>query len=304
MLIILLVFRKKGFEIKPMLKAYRVLGLISATLIYLQEIIYNITGILIYFVPINMIRTVRPASFFLEPAHFCVFLAPLILLLLIGKSEIYFNDKRCVFDAVFISGAVIISKAATGLLLIVVIWCIWFFSIKIENGISMYKRILMIIFFIIIFLIVNKNFEWVQWTIMHIKELNGSDITSGNFRVLRGYYIYDGMPLLNKIIGVGMGMSSQIINKLNLVTPFDGLHIGSDYMSAFFQIFVYGGMIGGFLYVIHFIYMITMKSKCGRYLSLLFFIMIMSNENLHTASFIILLMIIFELYDNDKLIAK
>lgn len=297
MLSCLIFFQRKVFHLSVAINVYKVVALVASVLLYIQAVVYYTGGVRLYFIPQNMIRSVRFSSVFLEPAHLCNYIAPILIITLIGIQTS--NKKHDIFLSVVYSIAIIMAQSSTGFVYLCFAWGMWFLSNRHKEN-KLYLKIFVFIVLAALAFIIWNNFDWLKFSIDHLLELDGTSITSGNFRLLRGFAIYGQLSMPLKLFGVGAGMHAQSILKFNIRTIYDGLHIGQEYMSALSQICVMSGLVGIGMYAFHLIFCFRKSSLEVRSMIILFLIMISSNENLHSASIMLLVIFIFAFKNKEQ----
>ena len=265
-------------------------ALISSGFLILQFIFFNFTGIEIYGV-LEMYRTnitndiTRPSSFFVEPAHFCRYcVLPLFLILFED------NSKNRMFKAIFISIAIILSKSSIGYISLALIWVLWLINVLHDKKIS-YNKVLkslsLIVPAIIICIKMSSKFELFNFVLEHISGLDMKEITSGNVRIFRGFWIWKEEPFLNKLFGVGFANVRTFLINNEIRTIFDGmLECGNEYMSAISYILVMNGIIGLVIFLYALWYLFLRADNKKKILILLFTVLMLSNEEFQSVDFI------------------
>ena len=121
--------------------------------------------------------------------------------------------------------------------------------------------------------------EWLKVSIEHFRDMDFRGITSGSFRVARGYAIFMEIAPFQKLIGIGSGMIGGIVNTLRIVTVYDGHeNIGSNYASALSSILLHTGIIGFAVFIFMIVYIFKKSDRKGRYIVVLYFLYVFSNE--------------------------
>ena len=227
----------------------------------------------------------RPSSFFVEPAHFCRYcVLPLFLILFED------NSKNRMFKAIFISIAIILSKSSIGYISLALIWVLWLINVLHDKKIS-YNKVLkslsLIVPAIIICIKMSSKFELFNFVLEHISGLDMKEITSGNVRIFRGFWIWKEEPFLNKLFGVGFANVRTFLINNEIRTIFDGmLECGNEYMSAISYILVMNGIIGLVIFLYALWYLFLRADNKKKILILLFTVLMLSNEEFQSVDFI------------------
>ncbi len=284
-------------------------ALVSSVFLIIQFIFYNFNGIEIYGV-LEMYRTnitndiTRPSSFFVEPAHFCRYCVLPLFLILFEE-----NLKNRMFKAVLISVAIILSQSSIGYISLALIWVLWLINTLHAKKISynkVLKSLLLIVPALLICIKMSSKFKLFNFVLEHISGLNMKEITSGNVRIFRGFWIWKEEPFLNKLFGVGFANVKTFLINNRIRTIFDGMiECGNEYMSAISYILVINGIIGLaiFLYALWYLFLKGGNNK--KILILLFIVLMLSNEEFQSVDFIniwlyLLLEISYKRVENRK----
>lgn len=285
---IIAVFRRGMFKKELSINPFINVAIIASCFLIVQFILYNIAGIKLYGVAESYRTNItdditRPCAFFVEPAHFCRYCC-LPLYYLVFKD----NSKRRVFKIILISLAILLSKSSIGYITFAVVWLLWLLK-NIRNGhiklSTVKKGALVVIPSIFAMFTLSTKYELFSFVLDHVSGLNMKEITSGNVRVFRGFFIWIQEGILSKIFGVGFANVKSFLISNRIRTIFDGiLETGNEYMSALSYILVMNGIIGLiiFLFAIGKIYI---KGHSNRILVILFLVLMVSNEELMTVDF-------------------
>ena len=159
-------------------------------------------------------QNARFSSFFSEPAHFVQFLLPLLAIILFKKKE---RKDWLLLIAIII--ALFLMKSGNAIFGVSTI-IVCFFTWKIKN-LSFLKKLYFSIFFTS--LLVSGGYYYLSTTdgeqlLKRSDQLSGdSEAESGHsgfIRIFRGYYVFDELSPLRKIIGVNNAdLIRQAINK-------------------------------------------------------------------------------------------
>ncbi len=186
------------------------------------------------------VHTNRSCSIFMEPAVFAKYLIPAVVYNL-GCS------KKKIINFLGLSIVLILLRSGVGLILLLTCFILLLFQLPYKNRIT---RIIAFCFLIVISLFIGLKFtvtEYGSEQMMRINELNGdSDNVSGFQRIVRGYLLYDGLSIFEKIFGIG----TKNIGAAILSSPYKIFFDGSSdvYLNGIQAILVGGGLIGLFLF--------------------------------------------------------
>ncbi len=262
-----LYFGNKFFEIKIFFKKYLEVLNVLVLLAIIQQMIYLVTKAQIYLVipniPLNYsiensenyirffsqansIQGYRASSLFLEPSHFAIFVA-------IGLAYKLLNDYKKKYDIIIIFLyllAIVFSYSTGGVICAIIIIGYYIFIYKAENKKKInfkFKILISVSLFVSLIYVISKNTLLISTVFNRIKGI-GSTLydTSGNRRVLRGFYIWKELPFLNKVLGTGMGNLLETIKSKNMIVLTDTIY--TDEMSALFYSLCSVGVIGTGLY--------------------------------------------------------
>lgn len=224
----------------------------------LQEITYNLTGSRISglttlvptiygaisekYVAIQT-RVPRSAAFFLEPSYFAQYLFPYIVINIFSKQKSTFKK------AIAVSFIMFLIKSGNGTILLLLVWGIWFVFSSIKTYIKISVATLMLLGLVGIYFIDPTIFEslFSRTSELHATAyLNlGDSETSGFIRFFRGYYLYNDMPLFNKLFG---STSDAVVAAMN-ASPF--LWNRDQFMNGVQTLLIYNGLFVCFLYFRH-----------------------------------------------------
>ena len=223
----------------------------------------------------------RAPGFFKEPSHFCQYVALSVVLLLFKSAN---SIKRNVSIALIIA-AIIISTSAIGyisLVATIILWYIYTFNSRkaINNVLSLVVGSIAIVFLSI------KSGAFSS-AVSRINTINYTHAATGNLRLLRGFYVYQQMPLVFKIFGIGFGNYSAFVDTYGIQTFFDDLvDKHSEYMSAISCVVVNSGLIGLGLYISGLIEIFRKTTLVQKVLFVNFLILIISTSSFFSATYV------------------
>lgn len=242
-------------------KNYRVIGLISSIVIYIQTFqltVLNKSVGAIKVMPVLdesywVTNNSRPCAFFTEPQTFCTYMAPLLILSLKRKDYI---------TAICLSIAMICSTSSIGILIVILLWAIELvlgsISIKIKIGVGIIILCMISCFFTLDQFsfarekLLGVIYSYQDYSNTHKDVFSNPESYSNYLRILKGKRTFEELPSLQKIVGIG---NNNLINYIeNTNEKFSWMGIWKEknnnwgYMSSLFGIFVEFGLIIGILY--------------------------------------------------------
>jgi len=277
---------------KVLFKAYKTVSLFAAIYIIAQVIVYNIFGVLLPFKLLPMPWMdgrifgtteaiqwaqrwyLRPSAFFLEPGYAAQYLLPALVFALFG----WFSDEQK-FDLKYVAlifTALALTTSSQGLHIGVIIISLYFMGYISKKGsyLSIIKNAIIFVTFIIGFLfLINTDFFNNS-----ISYIIGNSTAGGStaFRLLRGPAVYNKLPILYKVIGVGHGNIGEFVLRNGIYTKYDPSImelIAADYVNGISAVLIYYGILGLVLWGI-FIFKLWHKTAItGRYIIVTFIIL-------------------------------
>lgn len=206
-------------DVKQLRKDVVGVSMFAAVYLYIQYAAYHLLGRVLHgfleFLPLYVPQYAerdyealyssmfRPTSCFLEPAHFARYAALGVILLLWHKDV----KMRDVMYALFITVSVLMSTSSIGYVLLAVIWVVFLIG-KLKGVKSNFVRVAGAICIILSpwLILMLLRLPFVQETIA--RSLAGT-ITDDNTALgarFSGYFYYFGLPLYQKIFGMGFGI--------------------------------------------------------------------------------------------------
>ena len=204
-------------------QACKIVGLIATIFLFYQSFSYNILDVIIkgnlpFLTPLESgfvsIEYGRPTSFFYEPAHYCIYIAPIYAMALIKKD--YW------LTIILFTGGVL-STSTTGIILLLIIpLIINIKKAKLLFFISLFT-IIGIVFFVYLPDLVNE----------YLSKLSLSSLVE-NIRILGTVSLFKYFSMVEWLFGVG-------INRLAEFLLMSGENYGRNYANSFiFLVFSFG----------------------------------------------------------------
>ena len=147
----------------------------------------------------------RNSSFFLEPAHFVQYIAPCLIIMLLKKECFNF------YYIIMVSSAMLLSRSGNGLLLLAIAFALYLFKTKTK----MIWKIIVISSFVSGVLYFSNTQEGEE-LFARTSELNinNQERHSGFVRVYRGYILWNDLPFLLKVTGIGKNTEEIFENNM------------------------------------------------------------------------------------------
>lgn len=246
------------------LKYYRKASLLFTSFFYLQFLLDKFAGLKVLgIIPglpladatstdmyVSMqSRLTRYCSFFLEPSHFAVYISMFLAIkLMLLKGKLW--DK----DVIFVFIALVLLQSGNGYSCLIAIACAYIICYRTYIFSSVKKSMLTVLTVLCLYIgyqSVSKSDAFSD-TFSRVEEVDssGDQNSSGFTRIFRGFYFYSDLTPVEKFVGIGQGnefdyaRSHGMHSFRNLDTYTDAV-----YLNGVQQILVYGGAIGGALFV-------------------------------------------------------
>ena len=146
------------------------------------------------------LRAERPSAFFMEPAYFAQYLLCLLTLELFGSSNNKYYNKSIILGIVVLLLLIRSGCGITGLAFLILIKLVSIFP-----ALSLQKKIFYTIFLLPLFYFGIHSYtssEAGSQLVDRKSEISlENSESSGSIRMLRGYVVYDNLPVSNKIFG-------------------------------------------------------------------------------------------------------
>lgn len=241
---------------------FSILGIITTGAIYIQFLLYNIFGknissIMLIRQPEEYMRNwlingTRPSGFFSEPQTHCSFILPLIILAL---------EKKHYKFAIFLSLGVILTGSSLGLIMVSFIWI----SVMFSYSVSTNKKI-GIVFFILISaftFFTLDSFEPAREKIFTVfndfstyldAKITNNYSYSNYLRLIKGWVTYIELPIIVKIIGVGITNFPIYLQSYDIIFSWNAIWDVNANMAAYFSsaagVFIESGLFVGIAYYV------------------------------------------------------
>lgn len=187
----------------------------------------------------------RPSSIFIEPSHFANFIL-LPLVVSIFESKDLMKDKKALCSSVIITFALFLSESATGILIAVVVWGIYF--AKYMKKTVKVRQVIFICAVIALVMIIVLKTDYLADAWVRVETVKSHSGTTGTLRLLQGLIVFSKLPLVAKWFGIGYGNVATFLTENNVTTSFLS-DIGNEFMNGFSTVLVSSGIIGFVIYL-------------------------------------------------------
>lgn len=229
----------------------------------------------------------RAPGFFKEPSHFCQYVVLSVAILLFKSAS---SVKRNVSISIIIA-AIIVSYSAIGYISLVATIIIWFLYTYKSRSLVNNLFFLVIGSFVIVFLSIKSGAF--SSAVSRINTINYTHAATGNLRLLRGFYVYQQIPFVFKILGIGFGNYSAFIDAFGIQTFFDNLvDKHSEYMSAISCVLLNSGLIGLGLYISGLIAIFRKATLIQKVLFVNFVILIVATSSFFSATYVLYMVLL------------
>lgn len=271
----------KKEDVTVMQKFSVIVGVIVSSVVFYQSIMANFFGKvetfflsifpLNYSIPAEEIQNTyirmysygqyRPISIFCEPAHFAQFaLMPLAIALFCRETVL--TKKQRIFVSLFITMAILFSYSANGIFIAAILWIIWL--IKYIQRRPTIGKILTITIIAAIGVYVFVNMGFMDTAFDRLDTVSSAGSSTGTVRLLQGFAVFSGLPVMAKIFGIGFGNVQAYLIENNITTAYLS-EIGNEYMNGFSTVLVSSGVVGLAVYLVIWVGMFAKhKDMVGR----------------------------------------
>lgn len=223
----------------------------------------------------------RAPGFFKEPSHFCQYVVLSVALLLFKSAS---SVKRNVSLSIIVA-AIIVSYSAIGYISLVATIIIWF--LYTYKNRSMVNNLIFLVFGSFAIVILSIKSGAFSSAVSRINTINYTHAATGNLRLLRGFYVYQQIPFVFKIFGIGFGNYSVFIDTFGIQTFFDSLvDKHSEYMSAISCVLLNSGLIGLGLYIYGLVAIFRKATLIQKVLFINFVVLIVATSSFFSATYV------------------
>ena len=272
------------FDYKLFRKYYRVVFSICAVVFIIQEISYYTLGtrpIFLFPMPLtgsadysvilaNQINLDRSSCFFREPSHFAQFALPLLAIELYESS----NKGRFISRyAFFIVLILFLMRSGNGFLgmIIIMLVQVWDY-LKYAKLKYKYLTLIVIIPLAVLAVSLYSRTEQGSEIALRASGISTEEGSSSFVRTFRGFYLYEELPVINKIFGTSIEGVPDAISRSKVNYLFIDPITGDDdyYLNGIQTILISNGIIGLLLFFFIYIKLYSRYDLLSKPLILLF----------------------------------
>ena len=282
---------------KPvLLKLLRIITIISASYVLVQYFTYFVSGIALpnNLLPLPVSRETveefsttfekyyfRAFGFFAEPSFFAKFIIPGFAYSLYGWDK----KKIDYFSCILIAVAIFCSTSLQGIVFIIfMVLCRGrHFLHNKRVSVVVIRRMLFFVLFLLFFLYFFSQYKGWDYILLRFDNLLSFDFRAGgsmSFRLLRGYFVYDQLPLLFQIIGLGFGGIADYIIANNIYTPFDvsiyANATAAAYVNGISYVLITGGIFGFIVFAYYYYKIYNHANTVNKLILLTYLLMLFS----------------------------
>lgn len=193
-------------------------------------------------------ETLRGVGFFPEASHFAqyaIFSIPILL-----YNGLNLKKRNSIGKFVVISIAILLTFSSIGVIGYLLTVLIYACS-KLKTRRQIIRGIILLLLSIVLLTVFNSKLNLYDFVMERISGITVTRYpTSGNQRMMRGFYIFNALPTPNKIFGIGCGNFTNAMMALNVHTIFDAfLPLTNEFMSGISTVMVDSGIIGTVLFI-------------------------------------------------------
>lgn len=301
---------KEFFDTTYAKRIYRILIAVTVVAFFVQYLAFLISGRNLYFIIPNLtlnynegvnssefVRTTisdisagyfyRPSSFFLEPAHFSLFVVPWLAL------ELFDEESPKYLGVILVSASVLLSTSSLGFVGVLIVWSIYAFHYAKQMKKDYRKWIALPFFIVFLYFVINyiaNDSGFITSVNIKLKSITklsaGSSLT---VRLFRGALYYNEIGFLQKVFGVGYGNLSAYYDAVHMFIIYDANVTEKAYMSGLFTILNSFGIIGLLMYIRWMVSVWKSRDICTRVLLVLLVAFLLTSSCFEAASYWIMI---------------
>lgn len=259
-------------------KAFYSISFFLVSVVFIQFIIYKLTGVFISFVERS--QEYRPAAFFSEPAHYSMLMGLVHLSLLLKLDPLYIKNGIRILISCFISISLLLSSSSSGMIYVLFVWGLWILK---EKSLSLSLKLFLLVIFSLIFTSIFAFTDELSTAYEHFMSTDFSSVTSGSFRIARGFDLFSNLSVTEKLFGIGCGSIDNYIISSNFISIYDNLDtLNSNYVSVLSSFLLEGGALGTLMFIVSIAFLSYRNKFHNVSLLIMFFLLILSNEIIYT----------------------
>lgn len=223
---------------------------------------------------------------FSEPSIYADYLAPLLLLYLYGTKDIKKNN----IAAGIIVVTLFLSTSGVGIIMACVSigLYIWLKNSK-DRKKALWIPVLAFILFAAV-LAVYVSSGRIRETINTLfVPGTGDENSKADYRIYRGIYYFLSLPVIYKVMGIGLFNAENFALQNHLVNPYDADTSSYEYFNGISQTFIYTGIIGTIIFCLFLMKIVPRKSMIEKAFFVLYLMLIVGTSYLFTEMAVIYL---------------
>ncbi len=298
-------FLSAHFDFNNYRKYYRYVFLVAGIVFLFQEFTYNFMGFRIPFLfdlPISggnkyaelydmQVSIDRSSSFFREPSHFAQFSLVLLAIELFSSLR---SQKIISSFSVFIIFILVLIRSGNGMVGLIVIFVFWLMTVMRKAKLKTKFAVLFIIIPIAIYSTTRIIGTESGVEMMERASNLGMNEDSESFdRTFRGYFLYDIMPIRNKVFGISQEDLLPFIGRSSLALLFTMNGQNDTYLNGIQHVLILSGMIGLILFLLVFLWLYKHNTPFAKCLVILFLVLMLFG-NLYCSHLMLTVMLIAE----------
>lgn len=217
------------------------------------------------------------SSVFSERSHFALYCMPLLCIYLFGLPG---KKKKSFIKSVVLSALMMMTFSGNAIIVVACLWALFIF-LKLKNRSSKEKlsAIFLTALAAVAFIVLMQNdsfYQTVNRLFFYNGDVSSTDNTKAAYRIYRGFDFFRQLPFINKLFGVGYRSLTEFAGIHSISSVFDvSGETSYEYLSAFFQTLIYGGVVCFGIYIF-FIIKLFLNSKNTAAKAIIFSIVLLS----------------------------
>ena len=236
----------------------------------------------------------RPSALLSEPAKFTQYILPYLIILLFDNEQ-----KNVTFKAILVTVCLVLSTSFLAILLVGITYVLFIIkSFRESKQHDIISKLLISTVIVLCFIYILTKTSLVSDNIHRIA--SGLTISTGtssaSLRLIRGWEIFFELPLLNQIIGVGLGNITNFIQSHSISLVYGGGYSYGEYTNTFTYILNCCGVIGILFFMIFMYNVYKNTSVVPRKLLIVMLVMSFGSSFLVTPTWVLFMIFIYR-YD-------
>lgn len=247
----------------------------------------------------QQLKSDRVCAFFREPAHCAAYLLPALAIELISSEE---DSSFYTKKSLFLSVVLILLRSGVGLVGLIVIYifkCVGYAQESIKKKLILLLVIVPVLSIISVFYLRtemgSEMFE--RSTEIRLESEDGNE-SSGYLRVVRGFLVYDILPVFNKIIGISEDDVDNLLRSGPIYLLYTGNRQHDLYFNGIQNELIFHGAIGLSVYLLLLLSLYKNNTQAGKCFILLLIAISLMSEEYH--SYFVMLILVLA-YNQKKI---